>query len=150
MLYRAGRPVGIKYLQPVTLHIELSRRIPERPGSLLRDDCTGLLVAGDPLTEKVIGGKIPDLLKNPRDIVGQQDKAAGVHGFTCVDEFFHFLEFLWQTTQPFISLFRMFLFFLYTALYFCASKSFSRFATMAVTTASPVTFAQVCIMLTIG
>ena len=75
MLHRAGGPVSVKDLQPVSLHKQLIGGRLQSPGRLLCQQGAGFLVAIDPVTDKVVSGIVTDLLNNPRHIVRQQNKS---------------------------------------------------------------------------
>ena len=80
LLYRTGRTVRIKDLQPESLNDQLGADSLERAGGLDGQQRAGLFIAVDPLADEIIGGIITDLLHNVRHIIRQQHKARRVHG----------------------------------------------------------------------
>ena len=69
-----GGAVGVKYLQPIALHIDLIADIFQSPCSLFGQQGTGLLIAVNPVPDEIIGGMIPDLLDDSGHIVCQNHK----------------------------------------------------------------------------
>ena len=75
MLDCGGRTVGIEHFKPIARHHHLLADSLEGPGSFQSEECTGLFIAVNPVSNKVICRVIADFLDDIWHIIGQQNES---------------------------------------------------------------------------
>ena len=88
---RSHRPVCVKDLKAVPLHICLIGSALERAGRLFGEQRAGLFIPVNTVPDEIIRRIIADLLNDPRHIVRKEHKAGGIHchGLLIVIRHFH-------------------------------------------------------------
>ena len=74
------RPVSIKDLQPVSPGQQIITDLPQCSSCLPGQERNGLLITIDPITDKIVGGVIPDFQDDIRHCIAEQHEIRRIIG----------------------------------------------------------------------